>query len=443
MKITNKGAAWNMILGLVLAALITVSIFVGLGYIDTIKAYIFQQIQQTTFTEAVKCSYYSCVYDCDTAVNMVNNNIFDCDGYCNSVPDEFKESGKICGYNSLAYPVEIEIIEDPNIYSRSVGMLDFNCIVPIETSEILDYITTLPHTPTSDIDDRYTPAMLVEEKLIEFDEDEMEECSPFNSMASPAFQYKSPKYFEIEKDYFYIQSGEGSVAKDIDILPLPFMGDIGAVLSYVVVTEDHWYTELDPEEEKIVELNTFQWTRIKISDYSDVLIKPRFRMPEVLDQTLDIICPGSDKPDEFIIPHTELVDCEKGWKVCNDQLSIKCSDVGNPKNNVFIFGNLFKKVTHKITFDIAEGSGILRIYNVGSWTRPRYVTKATSPLVVEFEQGDTMKVLALPLEGYKFNQWCNGDACCTIGDDECDNPLERKISDDGYLSAKFEPISGD
>ncbi len=54
-----------------------------------------------------------------------------------------------------------------------------------------------------------------------------------------------------------------------------------------------------------------------------------------------------------------------------------------------------------------------------------------------------MKVLALPLEGYKFNQWCNGDACCTIGDDECDNPLERKISDDGYLSAKFEPISGD
>lgn len=84
-------------------------------------------------TAAIECAYYRCTNGCITAENKAGDD-FGCSAFCSSVPSEFKKDGKICGWNAMQYPVELDGFYQDIEFSKRIGDINFECVIPSDSS---------------------------------------------------------------------------------------------------------------------------------------------------------------------------------------------------------------------------------------------------------------------------------------------------------------------
>src|SRR3990170_3806381 len=110
--------------------------------------------KQTEMDRAIACSYYRCVNGCDHLPENyefrgLDGSIKTCkEDFCDPIPDDdvnidLKDDNNydsVCGWASQLYPVEFLVDRESakKTFTKTIGRIDFNCLVPLDTPEFGD-----------------------------------------------------------------------------------------------------------------------------------------------------------------------------------------------------------------------------------------------------------------------------------------------------------------
>lgn len=323
----------GIILYMSIAVGVLFAVFVLLGYADEASD-LFFGTETDALTEAIKCSYYSCTEGCVAAIDMVDDHYFDCSEYCFSVPEEFKDGDKICGFSAFQYPVELEVTE-PKLYSDEFGNIDFKCIIPTDTGTTLNIweflvdmmspitmmISAAEVVPNYDL-------LRLDTDLIYEPEDRVE-CT-----VSRVITFDSLDVFEpVGGSYWYIYSGSADV--DLIEIDISHFGLVTALATrpYIVMQDNQEYQ---------IELIANEWTRLNFGDVGDVGIRAVYndggRVGPSGLYRLNVICPSGVRELREVESFPYYDDCSDGYLFCDGKLSVMCIEADSVDELVFYIG---------------------------------------------------------------------------------------------------------
>lgn len=327
--------------------------------------------QGNAFTRAVNCAYYRCTDGCDVAQSKAGS--FDCASFCRKVPSEFKENGKICGWNAEQYPVELNGFASDAKLSKKIGDINFDCIIPSKSTawgvdrniinvaamagstslcaaSILGLgwtgvapIAVCGYAVTSIAYSIVTGIFSYNNLMIDLDVLSSRETTTCGrtgtSVSTITDALKS----------FTVDSGEKKLYIFSDAIPYDFIihwGDRKMTSVFSVPT----YLSIQQNEEKQVQLrgvkisdNKDIWNRINVEGVGDIFVEPRIGPNEGTEdipptgfdeyKELKVICsPGGAQVTGL---SKAMCDIKSDASFCEGKFSIRCIDVQNTERLVF------------------------------------------------------------------------------------------------------------
>lgn len=336
-----------------------------------------------TFEDAIACAYYRCMEGCDVAESKFYSAMFDCSDFCSEVPSEFKENDKICGWNAMQYPVELDGYSSEKTLSKKLGDIDFKCVIPTDSSALgldmseisgtlavkvggsivcVSSITLLGWTGIGPIlacgvaSDIFTVAVHVISGEMSYNNIIMDSRILKNRETTECDQTGfNPTQINDALSEFTIDAADKTLYlySDHTGLWLPGVGDrkISTVIS------DSTYIIIPQNEEKQMQLLKNKLYRIQVEGAGDIFVKPVTEWKEEGEEDIgggagetyshiEVICDTGSTPEQGLYKDM----CIYGRHTfCDNKLYINCGDVdyseelwfsmswGEPAEGVYLY----------------------------------------------------------------------------------------------------------